>query len=289
MPPNLTKSAVPAAFVTIWATGFIVARAVAPYAEPLTFLTIRFAGASAVLAAIALAAGAPWPRDVRAWTDAALAGTLLHGVYLGCVFWAVGHGLPAGIAALIVGAQPLLVALLAQPLLRERVSGRRWFGVALGFAGLLLVLGPRVSGGNTYAVTTIAVAILALVGITAGTLWQKWTGGRADLRSGTAVQFAGAFVMAGAGAVATETMRVDPAPTFWLALAWAVGGLSIGAILLLLLMLRRGEAVAVSSLMFLVPPVTALMGYAIFGETLTGLQIAGMVVCTAGVALAGRA
>lgn len=281
-------SLVPAAFVVIWATGFVVARLVAPYAEPLTFLCVRFAIAGLVLAAAALLARAPWPHGIRGWFDAALAGLLLHGVYLGGVFWAVRNGLPAGISALIAGAQPLLVALLAGRLLGERVSLRRWLGVWTGFAGIGLVLMPRLTGVGAVPPSTLAASVASLLGITLGTIWQKRTGGQADLRSGTAVQFAGAALLVLPVALLTENLRIDPAPALWFGLAWSSLGMSVGAIALLLVLIRRGAVVAVSSLMFLVPPVSALMSYGLFGETLNGVQLVGMGLAAIGVALAAR-
>ncbi|MGA0597616.1 DMT family transporter [Enterovirga sp. CN4-39] len=289
MPARLETILIPGAFVLIWATGFVVARLVAPYTEPLIFLTVRFILAAAILASLALLAGAPWPKGRRGWRDALIAGVLLHGIYLGGVFWAIGHGLPAGISALIAGAQPLLVALLARPLLGEIVSLRRWVGVAIGFVGITLVLGPKIGGDGGYPAATLVVSLLSLAGMTAGTLWQKRTGTKFDLRSGTALQYVGAAVVVGLGSLATEEMRIEPAPPLLFGMAWSIFALSIGAIALLLIMLRRGAAVGVSSLLFLVPPVSALMSYALFGETLSGIQLLGMLLAAFGVALAARA
>ena len=279
---------IPAAFVVIWATGFVVARLVAPHTEPLIFLVIRFTLAALLLGAAALAVGAPWPSGRREWRDALVSGVLLHGIYLGGVFWAVRHGMSAGISALIAGAQPLLVALLARPILREHVSARRWAGVLTGLLGIALVLSPRLAGADAFPPSTLVVSFLSLFGFTAGTIWQKRTGGAADLRSGTAVQFAAAAAFVLVGSIATEPMRIDPVPAFWFGLFWSVVAMSIGAVALLLVMIRRGAVVAVSSLLFLVPPVSALMGYAFFGETLTAIQIVGMALAALGVALAAR-
>ena len=280
---------IPVAFVLIWATGFVTARLVAPHIEPLTFLTIRFVLAGAILAIAARLAGAPWPGSWRGTRDAAIAGALLHGVYLGGVFWAVAHGLPAGVSALIAGTQPILTALLARPLLGERVSARRWLGVALGMAGVTLVLAPKIAGAGAYPPATLAVSILSTVGITLGTLWQKSRGGGFDLRSGTAIQFAGAALVVAGVAFATETGRIDYAPELAIGLLWSVFGLSIGGIALLLLMIRRGAVVGVASLLFLVPPVTTLMSWGLFGETLTAGQLGGMVIAAVGTAIAARA
>ncbi len=280
---------IPGSFVLLWATGFVVARLVAPYAEPLTFLSVRFALAAAILGAAALAGNALWPTGLRGWRDALIAGILLHGIYLGGVFWAVRHGMPAGISALIAGSQPLFVALLARPLLGEIVSPRRWLGIAAGFAGMALVLGPKIGGTDGFSPSTLFVSVISLAGITAGTLWQKRTGGRLDLRSGTAVQYLGATCVVLAGALATENLRMEPALPLLFGFAWSTLVLSIGAIALLFVMLRRGAAVGVSSLMFLVPPVSALMGFVLFGETLNAIQLAGMALAALGVAVAARA
>lgn len=281
--------AVPLLFVVIWATGFVVARLVAPHVEPMTFLAIRFAFAGGALGALALIMRAPWPRTARAWGDVIGIGLLLQGVYLGGVFWAVRHGLPAGVSALVVSMQPLLTALLARPLLGERVSPRRRTGIGIGFAGVALVLVPKLGGATGYPLPALLAVFASLVGITLATIWQKRAGGGIDFRAGTAIQFGASALLVLAMALATETMQIDPAPGFWIGLFWAVFGLSIGAIFLLFLMIRRGAVVGVASWLFLVPPVAALMSFALFGETLSPVQLAGMAVATAGVALATRA
>jgi drug/metabolite transporter (DMT)-like permease len=277
----------PPAFVFIWATGFVVARLVAPHAEPFTFLATRFAMAAAVLSLIALLVRAPWPASRRAWRDGLIAGVLMHGIYLGAVFWAVDRGLPAGIAALVTGLQPLVTAMLVGPLLGERVSGRRWLGIGIGFAGALLVIAPRLTGADP-AVGPLAVCFAGMVAITLGTIWQKRTAASADLRSNAAVQFMGAGAMMLPLALTTEDLTLEPVPALWVGLLWSVFGLSIGAISLLLLLIRRGAVAGVASLLYLVPPVSALLAYLLFGETLTPLQVGGMAVAAAGVALASR-
>ena len=289
MRARLDQVLVPGAFVILWATGFVTARLVAPQTEPLIFLAIRFGLAALILGGTAAAFGASWPQGVRQWRDVLIAGVLLHGIYLGTVFWSVRNGLPAGISALIVGSQPLLVAFLARPLLGEHVSLRRWAGVATGFVGIALVLGPKIGGAGGYPAATLVASLIGLASISAGTLWQKRSGGGYDLRSGTAVQYVGATGVVLAGSLLIEEMRIDPTPELLIGLAWSIFGLSIGAIGLLLLMLRRGAAVGVSSLMFLVPPVSALMSYALFGETLTAIQLLGMALAALGVAAAARA
>ncbi len=289
-------SLAPPLFVGIWSTGFIVARLVAPHADPLTFLACRMALSALAFASIAAVAHAPWPRGLRGWRDALVAGVLMQGCYLGGVFWSVRHGLPAGISALIAGLQPLLTALLAFPLLGERVGLRRWAGIALGFAGALIVLEPQLrlgAAGTGLSGRTLALPLLAsgvaTLGITLGTIWQKRTASTADLRTNAAVQFIGAALVIAPAAALTESGRFDGSWQAWAGLAWAVLGLSLGAISLLLLLIRRGAVAGVASLFYLVPPVVAVLAFALFGERLSALQVAGMAVAASGVAVASRA
>ncbi|MGI4941636.1 MAG: DMT family transporter [Janthinobacterium lividum] len=279
----------PALFVGVWATGFLVARLVAPHVDPLTFLSLRFVLSAGAFAGIAAAAGARWPQGVRAWRDALVAGVLMQGIYLGGVFWSVRHGLPAGLSALVTGLQPLLTAVLAFPLLGERVGARRWTGIALGFGGALLVLSPQLAAGPGSAGTLPLLASGAgMVAITLGTIWQKLTGAAADVRTNAAVQFIGAAAVTAPLAWLTEAGRFDGAWQAWAGLAWAVCGLSLGATSLLLVLIRRGAVAGVASLFYLVPPVVAVLAFLLFGEALTGVQVAGMALAAAGVAVASR-
>ncbi|CAN5153493.1 DMT family transporter [soil metagenome] len=279
-------AAAPALFVVLWATGFIVARLSAPHVEPLTFLAIRFAIACAVLTVIAQLTGSKWP-EWRQALHAVFAGVLLQSFYLGPVYWAVAHGLPAGISALIAGLQPLLTALLATKYLGETIGRRQWAGVALGFAGLILVLWPKLSFGVTGGITpiTIAVCFIGTVSITIGTIYQKRYATGIDLASGSALQYAGGVAVLLIGALFLEDFRFDHTPEAWIALAWSVIVLSIGAIPLLMLLIRHGDVSRVSGLIFLVPGVAAAMAFVLFGESLTLVQIAGMAVCAAAVML----
>lgn len=278
----------PPLFVLLWATGFILARLVAPHAEPFSFLLLRYVVAGAILAGFALAVGAAWPRDLRGWRDGLVAGALLHGLYLGGIFWAVAQGLPAGIAALVAGLQPLLTGLLVGPLIGERVSPLRWTGILVGFSGALLVVVPRLGADAGIPPVALAAAFLGVVAITLGTIWQKRTGSSLDLRTNTVVQYCGAVLVTAPLVLAFEEGRIAFVPELWIGLAWAVFGLSIGAIALLLMLIRRGAVAGVASLLFLVPPVSALMAYGLFGETLAPVQILGMGVAALGVALASR-
>lgn len=282
---------VPWIFVLLWSTGFITARLVAPHVEPLTFLSIRFLLCIVLFGAAATVAGAPWPSGPRGWVNALGVGVLLQGVYLGGVFWAVRHGLPAGVAALIVSLQPVLTVVLAWPLLGERPGPWRWIGTGMGFAGTALVVVPALrrataSGFNPPSGVTVAACLLAMVAITLGTIWQKRTASAADLRTNLTLQFMGAFILAAPLALATETLRFDLAPAALTGLAWSVLGNSVASTVLLMLMIRRGAVASVASLFYLVPAVSALLAYAFFAEALTPLQIGGMALAAAGVAVA---
>lgn len=281
-------AAMPATFVLLWSTGFIAAKAGLPHAEPFTFLLLRFVAVIALLALIAFVRGLPWPRRRGDIARTGLAGVLIHGCYLGGVFQAIAFGVPAGIAALIVGLQPLLTAAMAGRYLGERVHGRQWLGLILGFAGVALVVANKLSLAADDA-AGVACALAALAGMTAGTLYQKRHLTQMNLITGSAVQFAASAALYLPLALAFETMAVDWQPEFAAALAWLSLVLSIGAISLFHLLIRRGAAARVTSLFYLVPSVTALIAYALFDERLGALAIVGMVVAATGVALATRA
>ncbi|NBJ09664.1 DMT family transporter [Microvirga arsenatis] len=287
MSSSLFARLAPPLFVLIWATGFIVARLVAPYAEPLTFLFVRYVLATLVLAGIVMAAGASWPRRWSDWRNCLIAGILLHGFYLGGVFWSVRHGLPAGISALVAGLQPLATGLLAGPLLGERVTPRRWAGIGIGFLGAALVVAPKL-GASGIPPVPLAVCVLGMLSITFGTIWQKRTGSTLDLRVNATIQYIGAAAVTLPLMLLTEEGRMDLTLPLIGAMAWAVFGLSIGAIGLLLFLIRQGAVVGVATLLYLVPPVAALMAFALFGETLSPIQLAGMALAALGVAVASR-
>ena len=279
---------IPALFVVLWATGFIGARYAMPWSEPFSFLAVRFALAALILLALALALRAK-PLSRRQAAHAVLVGALVHGVYLGAVFWAIRNGMPAGLSALIIGLQPLITAVMAGFALGEKVLPRHWAGLAIGFAGIVIVLAPKIGdavGGVTAA--TLAACVFGVGAISAGTVWQKRCLAGADLVSGTLWQYVGATVVAAAGSLAFETRTFVVTGELVFAMAWLVLVLSIGAIFLLMHMIREGEMAKVSSLFYLVPAVTALIAWVLFGETLTPLQLVGMVVTMAGVAMATR-
>jgi len=217
------------------------------------------------------------------WRDVVIVGVLLQATYLGGVWVAIAMGMPAGVSALLVGAQPLLTAGLVFTV-GERASRLQWAGLIIGFAGIALVLSDRLTLAGV-ALPALAVNFLALAGITAGTLYQKKHVADVDLRTGSLIQFAASFVVLLPFAIATESMEVDFKLEFWLALAWSIVALSLVAITLLLVMIRRGRATDVTSLMYLTPPATAVLAWLMFGETLGVLAWGGVLVTMAGVAL----
>lgn len=277
----------PGLFVLLWSTGFIGAKYGLPYVEPLTFLLLRLGLVAVVLALVALVSRAPWPRDWATAGRIALAGLLVHGVYLSGIFIAIAHGLPAGVTALVVGIQPLLTAALSGPLLGERVTGRQWAGLLLGLAGVGLVVREKLAIDAAHLVP-LGYALVALVGITLGTLYQKRHGGGMDLRSGTAIQYGATALALAVAAPLTETMQVQWTGEFVFALLWLCFVLSVGAIFLLFALIRRGAAAKVASLFYLTPPVTALIAWILFGEKLGIVALAGMAVAVCGVALVNR-
>jgi drug/metabolite transporter (DMT)-like permease len=279
-------------FVVLWSTGFVVARAITPFADPNLFLLARFSGTALLFALAATVGRAAWPRG-RDLGKHLFAGALLQGVYLGAGYWAVAQGLSAGVMALLGALQPLLTAAVAAPLFGERLSRRGWCGMALGLAGVVLVLlpkltagAPAVAHGHAPGWLIVAVAILATVAITAGTLFQKTSLARADLRSSSAVQNFGAAIVAAILALALGEHRWIASTTLAISLAWGIVMLSGVSVTLLVWMVRRGDAARATALMFLAPPLAALEGYVGFGETLLPVQIAGFVVALLGVLLA---
>lgn len=280
----LLVQAMPGLFVLLWSTGFVSAKYGLPYAEPLTFLLLRFAMVVALMLPLALAMRAAWPQSARQLLHVAVAGVLVQGGYLSGVFCSIHLGMSAGVVALIVGIQPILTAFASALLFGERLRSRQWTGLVLGFGGVLLVvLGRSTLSGITPA--TLALSLLALLSITAGTLYQKRFCGAVDLRAGSVIQFSAAGLVLLPLALAFETMQVHWTREFILTLAWLVLVLSIGAISLLFVLIRKGAATKVASFFYLVPPVTALMAYALFGETLNAIAAAGMVLTAIGVAL----
>lgn len=282
---SLLTRTMPGLFVLLWATGFIGAKLGMPYAPPLKFLLWRFVAVIALMTLIAVATRAPWPRGGKI-VHVAVAGVLLQAGYLGGVFCAIDLGMSAGLSALIVGTQPILTA-LAGSAIGERVSARQWLGLMLGFGGVGMVVWNKL-GFAGFGLDAVACSVGALASITAGTLYQKRYCGAQDLRTQSVVQFVAASLVLLPLSLAFETRPVVWAPPLLFALAWLVLVLSLGATTLLLILIRRGAATTVSSLMYLVPPVTALIAWLLFGERFPPLALLGMVVAVAGVALVVR-
>ncbi|MDB5745404.1 MAG: peptide transporter ATP-binding protein [Massilia sp.] len=275
----------PAFFVVLWSSGFIVAKFGLPYAPPLTFLLLRCTGVLLVLLPLLLVWRAPWPHGrVK---HIAIAGLLLQAGYLGGVWSAIKIGMPAGLSALIVGMQPILTA-VAAPLVGERVRPRQWLGLLLGLGGVALVVAAKI-GTDALSPRSILYCVLALLSITAGTLYQKRYCPSFDLRTGTAIQFSVSVAALLPLAILLEQFDLSLSKVEWGAhfigsLLWSIFALSIGAIFLLFRLISRGAALEVTSLLYLTPPTTAIMAWLLFGETLGPSALAGMLVAVAGVA-----
>lgn len=283
----LLLAAMPAVFVLIWSTGFVVARFGMPHAPPLGFLAWRYAFSVLAFAVWIAATRAAWPRSPAQWSHLAVAGVLMHAGYLGGVWAAVKGGLGAGTAALIVSLQPVLTALW----LHSRggayaVALRQWLGLVLGFAGLVLVLWHKLGVGEVTP-ANLALAVFALGAITVGTLYQKRFVAPCDVRTANAVQLMAALVVT-APLAWLEDGRFDLHPELVGAMAWSVLVLTLGGSSLLVLLIQRGAATRVTSLMYLVPPCTALMAWLLFREALGPAVFAGIGLTALGVALVLR-
>jgi len=282
----------PLLFVVIWSTGWIVAKFASFDAEPLTFLVVRFVAAGLLLVPIALISGGGWPRGRAAIGHALISGVLLHGLYLGGVWWAIAHGVPAGLSAVIAALQPLMTAALAPLMSHERIGWRRTVGFVVGFLGIVVVVSPKLIGLTGTALAGVVVPLVVNVGamaaVTVGTFWQKRFVPSGGLMPIAVLQYVGALMVMVPLALATETLRFDVTVSSLLTLAWSVIGLSIGAIGLLLHLIRCGEVSRAAALIYLVPPAAAVEAWFFFGETLGIVQVLGMIVTACGVALANR-
>ncbi len=279
-------AALPLLFVLLWSTGFIGARLGLPHAEPLTFLLIRYMAVISLMTLVALLTRAPFPKSPLLWLNIGVGGLLLHGVCLGGVFIAISMGLPTGVTSLVVGVQPLLTAVGAGWLLCETVLKRQWAGLVLGFVGVAMVVYSKIGVG--FGFDALLPALAALLGITAGTLYQKRFCPAFDWRTGAIAQFLPNALVTLVVASLTESFRIEWTGEFIFALGWLVLVLSIGAISLLNWLIRHGTAVNIASLFYLVPPCTALLAWMLFGETLSGISLAGMALAVFGVYLARK-
>ena len=277
----------PGLFVMLWSTGFIGAKLGLPYAEPATFLVIRFLGVLALLLPLCWVMRAPWPATLAECLHMALAGALIQGGYLGGVFLSLSKGMPAGVSSLITALQPILAAVLSARLLGERTNARQWLGLVLGIAGVALVVREKWVLDGVGPLAT-ALSVLALVSISLGAIWQKRYCARVDLRTGAAIQFAAALLVLAPYSLIFETRAVTWSPELLLAMVWLVFALSLGAVFLLFWLIRHGAATKVASLMYLVPPCTALVAWPLFGETYTAFSAAGMALAMLGVWLVSK-
>jgi drug/metabolite transporter (DMT)-like permease len=271
----------PVLFVLLWSTGFVGAKYGLPYADPFIFLSVRVLIAGLILFAVAAVMKSPIAIGVSAITRSSLIGFFLHACYLGGVFYSISKGLPAGVAAVVTSLQPVLVSLLAVRVLGEQLKFKQVVGLLLGLIGVVLVLGP--SFEQDIPVSGVIGILVALIGSTAATLLQKRIGADVPLIAGTAYQYlASGFVLALA-AIATGGTRIEWSGQFIVAFVWLIAVLSVGAILLLLWLLNSGSAASVSSLLYLVPPATALEAFLLFGEKVNTQGFLGIGITALGV------
>jgi drug/metabolite transporter (DMT)-like permease len=291
--PTATRSglaqAMPWVFVVIWSTGFVVARLGMPHSPPMTFLVMRYALSVVCFAIWILAVRPSWPRSRTQWLHLAVTGVLMHAGYLGGVWSAVKAGIGAGTVALLVGLQPVLTAIWlsrAEAAGRAKVTAPQWLGLVLGLAGLGLVVSGKLGVGEVTP-WNLALALLALLSITVGTLYQKRYLEPCDVRSASLVQLVAAAAVSLPFAL-LEQERVVWASEMIVAMSWSVLVLTLGGSSLLYLLIQRGAATTVTSLMYLVPPCTALMAWLLFREALTFIMLTGMMLTVVGVALVVR-
>ncbi len=279
--------AMPAVFVLIWSTGFIVARYGLPHAPPLSFLVFRYLF-SILCFGIWIGISKPlWPAERGQWLHLAVTGLLMHGGYLGGVWVAMAHGMGSGLAALIVGVQPVLTAVWLSRMGQKSVSRQQWLGLLLGFLGLVLVVWRKLMAGTEVSWFTLSAISLALLSITAGTLYQKRFLQATDVRTASVVQLTAALLLTlPLSFLETEAMVWNM--HLMGAMAWAVLALSLGASSLLYLLIQRGAATSVTSLFYLVPPSTALMAWLLFDELITPITLMGTLLTAVGVALVVR-
>ncbi len=290
--PARALKAMPLVFVLIWSTGFIVARYGMPYSPPLHFLVLRYVLSIACFLPWILLARVEWPRSRAQWLHLAATGVFMHAGYLGGVWAAVRAGMGAGLVSLLVGLQPVLTAVWLSATSQrgnasDRVGGAQWAGLVLGFAGLLMVLWHKLEQSSEVSALTLSLSILALLSITVGTLYQKRYVQPCDVRTANVVQLA-------AAALVTLPLALEESGGMhWNgqlvgAMVWSVLGLTLGGSSLLYLLIQRGAATAVTSLLYLVPPCTAFMAWLLFGETITAMTVLGTLLTAAGVALVVR-
>lgn len=282
----------PALFVLIWSSGWIVPVYAARHSTAEAFLSVRFAFAALCFVLVALAMRAPWQKNPRAIGHAVVSGLLMHGVYLGGVWWAIFNGVPASISGVIAALQPLMTAAIAPWMVGERLSRLQMLGLFLGFAGIIVALIPTFEGLSpelfAERAVPVIVNILAMTGAVLGTLYQKRFVTSGDMRTNAVWQYLGALLVVVPLALLGETPRFEVTAELLLSLAWSVVVLSMAGVGLLLYLIARGQVSRAASLIYLMPPVVAIESFILLGEPLATTMIVGTVIVVIGVWLAGR-
>lgn len=281
---------IPWVFVWIWSTGFIAAKYGLPYAEPFTLLSYRFVITLFFLLILIIYKKSPWPKSRLEFFHLVIAGVLIHGVYLGGVFQALKWGMPAGLGAMVIGLQPIGMALVAGVLLKEEVSKKQWTGLIMGLVGLYLVLFDSLDlteqiAFDGFPIWAVFAVIISLFAISIGTIYQKRFCSNMNLYSGAWVQYFSASILCILIVLFFENGEVSWSRTFILAMTWQVLGLSIGAILLLMTMIKKDALASVGSYFYLVAPLVAIQAWFLFEETIGLSALAGVVLISFGVAI----
>ncbi|MCB5201189.1 DMT family transporter [Neorhizobium sp. T786] len=282
----------PALFVLLWSTGWLVAKLAVAHADPLTFLAARHALAAIAFACLCVVVGTRWPRSRRVIVHGVVSGMFLHGLYLAGIWWAIGQGVPAGLSGIIAGLQPLLTAAVAPLMISERLRPRQKVGIIIGFAGILIAISPQLFDTFEHGLVGLGLPVMvnlaAMLSVTYGTLYQKRHLQQGDLLSIAVLQFIGAFILTLPLALVLEDLRFDWSGEVIFAMAWSVFGISMGAVGLLLYLIRRGQVSRAASLIYLMPPVVAIEAFFLFGEPLTLPMIVGTIIVVCGVYLVNR-
>ena len=283
----------PLVFVTLWSTGFVAAKYSMDNADPFVFLCLRFSITALALIPILLFFGQALPRSIWTFRHDMVTGVLLHCGYLGFLFWPIKNGVPSGIVAIIIGVQPILTLILANLYIGEQIDFRKLLGLLLGFAGITVVIvgkfGMTLGLGGGLELTDLLMCLVSLMAIASGVFYQKKFCDQSKLLPGTLMQYiAGSLATAVFALLFGEVWQIDWTPSFTIALAWQVLGLSIGAVLLLMFIIKNGEAGRVSSMFYLVPPLVVIEAHYLFGETLGAISIFGMLICVLSVYLVNR-
>ncbi|RYC11785.1 DMT family transporter [Ciceribacter ferrooxidans] len=280
----------PILFVFLWSTGWVVAKFADRFADPLTFLALRYAVAAVLFYMVCRWTGAAWPKKPAAFFHALVSGVLLHGFYLGAVWWAIGQGVPAAISGIIAGLQPLMTGIAASRLVGERLTPSQRLGLLLGFIGIAIAVLPKVFAVDAFAIPGFAVVvnIVGMAFVSGGTIYQKRYLHEGDIRTVATLQYVGAFALTLPAAYLVEDMRIEWSLGLFATLGWAVLGISMGAVMLLLYLIRRGDVSKAASLIYLVPPLAAVEAAIAFGEQLTLWMMAGTALAVIGVYLTNR-